>query len=103
MAETEFELDQPEPTGKLLISICNSLNGDWETGSLGPEGTWSWETRYPESWMIERVKRGESKILSLGGTQGWIPEFWEEKGKKDWEVPKEDEVWGARFQRELGL
>ena len=84
-------------------SRCLCLNGDWETGSLGPEGTWSWETRYPESWMIERVKRGESKILSLGGTQGWIPEFWEEKGKKDWEVPKEDEVWGARFQRELGL
>ena len=53
--------------------------------------------------MIERVKRGESKILSLGGTQGCIPEFWEEKEKKGWEVPKEDEIRGARFQRELGL
>ena len=103
MAETEFELEQPKPTGMLLISICNSLNGDGETGSLGPEGTWSWETRYPESWMIERVKRGESKILSLGGTQDWVLEFWEEKEKKGWQVPEEDEVWGGRFQRRLGL
>ena len=103
MAETEFELKQPKPTGMFLISICNSLNGDGETGSLSPEGTWSWETRYPESWMIETVNRGESKILSLGGTQSWVPKFWEEKEKKGWRVPEEDEVWGGRFQRRLGL